>query len=605
MFRLRFLVLAGLLTIAQLSAQTPATPRIQANSNRTPAGTMENGILTLHLVLQQADWYPEADTGPSMKVYAFGEEGKAPQVPGPLIRVPERTEVRVTLRNLLPNAAVVYGLHQHPGDAKDVVQVAPGEVRELSFHAGTPGTYQYWARAGGPVVKDRPFREDSQLAGALVIDAPGSVPDDRVFVIGNWRSQAERALSQDVPVINGKSWPYTERLSYNAGEAVRWRWINASDGPHPMHLHGSYYRVDSVGDGERDTQFTPENQAMVVTRGMVAGSTMTTFWVPPAGRWVFHCHILKHFLPESTVAGAMGMPEHSSNHMAGLVLGITVAGKRPPPTSHGELRKLRLLVRQRPAQNGLAPGLGYQLEDSQQKIVSGPSAPGPALILERGRPVAITVVNQLSEPTAVHWHGIELESYYDGVVGWGRRGRKITPAIQPGHSFRVKFTPPRAGTFMYHTHLHDKVQLGAGLYGPIVVQEPGVTFDPATDHILLLSLGGEDALKDPLLMNGNSKPPALHWRAGKTHRIRLINISPANVLACSLLSASGALQWRPVAKDGADLPPNRAVLQDAKQVAFAGETYDFEVQPQAPGSWRLEVVAVNLPLKVVQPIEIQ
>ncbi|MBZ5571120.1 MAG: multicopper oxidase domain-containing protein [Acidobacteriia bacterium] len=238
-------------------------------------------------------------------------------------------------------------------------------------------------------------------------------------------------------------------------------------------------------------------------------------------------------------------------------------------------------------------------------MVSGPSAPGPALILERGRPVAITVVNQLSEPTAVHWHGIELESYYDGVVGWGRRGRKITPAIQPGHSFRVKFTPPRAGTFMYHTHLHDKVQLGAGLYGPIVVQEPGVTFDPATDHILLLSLGGEDALKDPLLMNGNSKPPALHWRAGKTHRIRLINISPANVLACSLLSASGALQWRPVAKDGADLPPNRAVLQDAKQVAFAGETYDFEVQPQAPGSWRLEVVAVNLPLKVVQPIEIQ
>jgi hypothetical protein len=56
-------------THTQLPAQSPPkmSPAIQANSNRVPAGKLENGILTLHLELRQGDWYPEA-SGPSMKV---------------------------------------------------------------------------------------------------------------------------------------------------------------------------------------------------------------------------------------------------------------------------------------------------------------------------------------------------------------------------------------------------------------------------------------------------------------------------------------------------------------------------------------------------------
>ena len=60
-----------------------------------------------------------------MKVYAFCEEGKALQVPAPLIRVPEGTEIHVTLHNLLRVTAVLHGLHQHPGDPKAVVEVPP------------------------------------------------------------------------------------------------------------------------------------------------------------------------------------------------------------------------------------------------------------------------------------------------------------------------------------------------------------------------------------------------------------------------------------------------------------------------------------------------
>ena len=86
-------------------------------------------------------------------------------------------------------------------------------------------------------------------------------------------------------------------------------------------------------------------------------------------------------------------------------------------------------------------------------------------------------MNRLPEATAIHWHGMELDSYYDGVHGWSGDGQRMTPMIEPGESFIVRFTPPRAGTFMYHTHLHDNRQLTSGLYGAMLVVEPGETFD--------------------------------------------------------------------------------------------------------------------------------
>jgi manganese oxidase len=131
----------ALLAAVELSGQSvspPVPPAIQANSNRTPSGKLEHGILTRHLELRQGDWYPEADTGPSMKMYAFGEEGKVLQVPGPLIRVPEGTEIHLTVHNLLAATAVVHGLHQHPRDAKATVEVPPQETREVRFAVGHP-----------------------------------------------------------------------------------------------------------------------------------------------------------------------------------------------------------------------------------------------------------------------------------------------------------------------------------------------------------------------------------------------------------------------------------------------------------------------------------
>ena len=65
----------------------------------------------------------------------------------------------------------------------------------------------------------------------------------------------------------------------------------------------------------------------------------------------------------------------------------------------------------------------------------------------------------------------ELDSYYDGVHGWSGLDRRVTPMIQPVAHSSVRFTPPRAGTFIYHTHLHDERQLHVGLYGAMLVLE--------------------------------------------------------------------------------------------------------------------------------------
>lgn len=604
---------------SSVSAQpSPAVPAIRANDNRIAAGQWKDGILTLHLELTAGNWFPEADDGPSMKMDAFAEEGKAPQTPGPLLRVPQGAEIRVSFHNLLAAAAVIHGMHQHPGNAQDVVNVPPGETRDVTFVAGEPGTYQYFANAGGPIYRlGRPFREDSQLAGAFIVDPPGTASSDRVFVLGIWRSEPAPTLSKDVAVINGKSWPYTERLQYSSGEEVRWRVINAGDVNHPMHLHGSYYQVESLGDGERDQIFSPANQRMVATQLLPPGSTMTTSWTAVPGRWLFHCHLSPHMAPSRTVAVALSPdPEvvhnhGATNHMAGLVLGVEVPGDRPAVIAHGSARKLRLLVRERPAGNGVTAGFGYQLEEADKLLPAEPTLPGPTLVLERGRPVEITIVNQLHEPTAVHWHGMELESFYDGVVGWGLQGHELTPAIAPGQSFCAKFTPPRSGTFIYHTHMDDEIQLAGGLYGAMIVVDPGTKFDLDNEQLFVISgWGGPRSLDTSVpisgLINGRAQPAALHWQVGKKYRVRFIDISSAMVGTLSVTGDDATpVQWRAHAKDGADLPPAQAIAQDAKLLIAPGETYDFEYEPHHPGPLKLEFKAVAVPVDLIQNIEVQ
>ena len=107
-------------------------------------------------------------------------------------------------------------------------------------------------------------------------------------------------------------------------------------------------------------------------------------------------------------------------------------------------------------------------------------------MLKRGEPVSIAVLNKLPESTAVHWHGIELESYYDGVAGYSGEGKRIAPAIEPGESFEARFTPPRSGTFIYHTHVDEVRQQQAGLAGPLIVVDDPASYD--VEHNVVLAI---------------------------------------------------------------------------------------------------------------------
>jgi FtsP/CotA-like multicopper oxidase with cupredoxin domain len=174
---------------------------------------------------------------------------------------------------------------------------------------------------------------------------------------------------------------------------------------------------------------------------------------------------------------------------------------------------------------------------------------------------------------------MELDSYYDGVHGWSGTDRRVTPMIEAGASFVVRFTPPRAGTFMYHTHLHDRWQLTQGLYGAMLVIEPGETFDAATDHVLVIGRDGPhpDA---PIVINGERAPQVV-WPAGARQRVRLINITPDDIVSIVLQTNEGPITWEPVAKDGASLPSRWRQPGPAKQIVGVGETYDFEFQTPA------------------------
>jgi len=255
-------------------------------------------------------------------------------------------------------------------------------------------------------------------------------------------------------------------------------------------------------------------------------------------------------------------------------------------------RKITLLARERPATERTPAATVFQLMDGPQPPpLETATVPGPPLVLVQGEPVEITVVNQLREPTAIHWHGIELDSYYDGVPGWGGTREMVTPAIEPGQSFVARFVPPRAGTFIYHTHWHNFLQLTGGLYGPLIVLRPGQTFDPETDKTMTISLGGAFDLKSPILLNGSAQPEPLRLKVGVKYRFRFINISAnGNGYQVSLLAGASPVRWRPVAKDGADMPPAQMVEEEARQVVGVGETYDFEFEPTAKGDLRLEVL---------------
>ena len=606
---------------ASTSTPSEAAEAIVSNDNRAPAGILKNGVLTLNLEIRQGALHSEEDTGPSIPALAFAETGKPLHVPGPLIRVPQGTEILVRVTNPFKDSLLtVHGLNDHNDKPKVPLTIPAGESRQVRFRAATPGTFFYWATTGNRELLDLQWFE-SALNGAFIVDPPGAPTNDRVFVLGAWFREADSALAkprgpQNVMTINGKSWPYTERFTYNQGDTVRWRWINPSVDSHPMHLHGFYYHIDGKGTWQNGKQLTGDESPQVVTNLMLPGTTMKIWWVPERiGNWIFHCHFTfhtSHFLalprdddhtdhavgvaPPSPGPRTMvkGEPPHK---MSGLVLGISVLPSAKHHTvalSTTSVRNIRLIAQQKTKRFGKFIGMGYVIQDGKAEPKSDSILiPGPMLILNRGQPVKITVVNHLPEPTAVHWHGIELESFPDGVPGWSGSPGRIMPPIAPKDSFIAEFVPPRAGTFIYHTHNNEQLQMGSGLYGALLVVPPDRPYKPDIDKLFIVGGSGPaDSLPDgqsPGYVNGSTSPRPVDLKVGTTYRLRFININPDWRVLFAILSESGYATWRPLAVDGADIPVSQRRQRPAQFLTGPGMTADFEFTPTSPGDLRLEI----------------
>ncbi len=621
---LRLAVLALCVGGSTALAQARPVDRVRANDNRARAGIFSAGVLAVRMEARMAQWHPQGEDAPGAMVPAFAEIGRPAQIPGPLIRVAGGTDVIVVIRNaIMGTVLTVHGLHSRPayGAAfNDSIQLGYGQVQQLRFRLDRPGTYYYWGTTTGQAFGMR-TREDAQLTGVIVVDEPGErAPRDRIVVLGMWadtaRSETMRHRLRELFVMNGRSWPHTDRLVYEKGEAVRWRVINATADAHPMHLHGFHYRVTRRGDGRADT--LQSRTDLVHTEAMPPGGTMSiSFTADRLGNWLFRCAEPGHAIARGPLGYAPPpiLPNmHGTNAttaMGGLVTAVEV---RPPeddtaraPQSPEPARRLRMILQPNAGGTPTTPLFGVTIDTAglNPEMERGQRI-GPPLILNRGQPTSVLVVNRTGEPTAIHWHGIELESYYDGIPGFSGIRPILTPHIPPNDSFEVKMTPPRAGTFIYQSGLEESRQQRAGLVGALIVTEPG-KWDPARDIPVVVSSPSDSiAEESQVLINGATVPLALELRRGITYRMRLINITTARPgLRLELKQDTTVTTWRPVAKDGVDLPATARGARPARQSLSIGETMDVEVLLVRPGEYRLEAhtrsgtLLGTLPIRVV------
>ncbi|MFE9457561.1 multicopper oxidase family protein [Streptomyces californicus] len=94
--------------------------------------------------------------------------------------------------------------------------------------------------------------------------------------------------------------------------------------------------------------------------------------------------------------------------------------------------------------------------------------PGPELRLVRGETTEVVLVNRnVEEGVTVHWHGVDVPNAEDGVAG------VTQDAVRPGGRHVYRFKPPRAGTFWYHSHQQSSTVVTRGLFGALIVDEPG------------------------------------------------------------------------------------------------------------------------------------
>lgn len=238
----------------------------------------------------------------------------------------------------------------------------------------------------------------------------------------------------------------------------------------------------------------------------------------------------------------------------------------------------------------------YQLEASafSWEISTGKSieawgfnkqVPGPELRANVGDTLVVKVTNKLSEPTTIHWHGIRLVAGMDGTDA-------VQKPISPGETFEYSFVVPDAGTFWYHSHSNETVQMERGMYGALIVEDSTEEIITDAERVFIIDdmkLDAEDAFIKPrwfipriverhdgrqgdtLLINGKENS-IIEMSAGQRERWRIINASSARYFALNL----GGKEFSIIGTDGGLL---ESPLPVKSQLITPGERFDIVVGP--------------------------
>ena len=214
--------------------------------------------------------------------------------------------------------------------------------------------------------------------------------------------------------------------------------------------------------------------------------------------------------------------------------------------------------------------------------------PGPVIEAVEGDRVRIYVTNRLPEPTSVHWHGVFLPNGMDGVSGLNQK------PIPVGQTFKYEFTLRQSGTFMYHSHYDEMVQMGLGLMGMLVIhprspQGPRVERDFS---IMLSEWAIKPGTRKPdttvmtdfnvLTMNGKAFPGTepLVARLGERVRIRLGNLGATDHHPIHIHGYA----FKITATDGGRIPES-GQWPETTVLVSVGTTRDIEFVADAPGDW--------------------
>jgi manganese oxidase len=214
--------------------------------------------------------------------------------------------------------------------------------------------------------------------------------------------------------------------------------------------------------------------------------------------------------------------------------------------------------------------------------------PGPVIEAVEGDTVRIYVTNRLPEPTSVHWHGILLPNGMDGVSGLNQR------PIPAGQTFKYEFTLRQSGSYMYHSHFDEMLQMGMGMMGMFVIH-PRAPETPRIDRDFAIMLS-EWAIKpgarkpdttvmtdfNVLTMNGKAFPATapLVARAGQRVRIRLGNLGATDHQPIHIHGYNFTI----TGTDGGRIPAS-AQWPETTVLVSVGTTRDIEFVADVPGDW--------------------